>query len=149
MEERKNGVTNQITSAQLCIIKEALEQMKSKYLQMFVDRDLVLKFVEDGERDIEELCYYLSLARSLSLTDAETHEGMGGTHDLREEPLMMIMHEGHSRLQVFEERSDIWSERCFDRAPILYCRDHESFLLAQRLATKEVVKKIHWGPTRK
>jgi hypothetical protein len=60
MEERQKGVADGITSAQLCIIKEALEQMKYDYLQLFMDRDLALKFVEDKEREIEELCYQLS-----------------------------------------------------------------------------------------
>jgi hypothetical protein len=86
--------------------KEALEQMKSNYLQLFMDRDLALKFVEDKEREIEELYYQLSLAHSSSLITVETpsslvivtHEGMGGTHDLREEPLMTILHEEHSEL---------------------------------------------------
>ena len=35
-----------------------------------------------------------------------THEGMSGTCDLREEPLVTIPHEEHSELQVFEERFD-------------------------------------------
>jgi hypothetical protein len=70
--------------------------MKSDYLQLFMDRDLALKFVEDKEREIEELCYQLSLACSSSLNNIETphfcmtHEGMSGTHDLREEPLVTI-----------------------------------------------------------
>jgi hypothetical protein len=79
-----------------------------------MDRDLALKFVEDKEREIEELCYQLSLACSSSLTVVKTpsslavvtHEGMSGTHDLREEPLVTIPHEEHSELQVFEERFD-------------------------------------------
>jgi hypothetical protein len=37
----------------------------------------------------------------------------------------------------------------FDRAPVLHCRDHESFLLAQGLATEEVVEKIPCGPANK
>jgi hypothetical protein len=114
MEERQKGVADGITSAQLCIIKEPLEHMKSDYLQLFMDRDLVLKFVEDKEREIEELCYQLSVAHSSSLTTTETpsslvvvtHEVMSGTHDLREEPLVTIPDEEHSELQVFEERFD-------------------------------------------
>jgi hypothetical protein len=39
--------------------------MKSNYLQLFMDRDLSLKFVEDKEREVEELCYQLSLAHAL------------------------------------------------------------------------------------
>jgi hypothetical protein len=154
MEERQKGVADGITSAQLHIIKEALEQMKSDYLQLFMDRDLALKFIEDKEREIEELCYQLSLAHSSSLTAAETpsylavvtHEGMSGTHDLRKEPLVTIPHKEHSKLQVLEERFDIED---FDRAPVLHCRDHEPFLLAQGLATEEVVEKIPCGPANK
>jgi hypothetical protein len=37
----------------------------------------------------------------------------------------------------------------FSHTPILHCRDHELFLLAQDLATKEVVEKIPCGPTDK
>jgi hypothetical protein len=37
-----------------------------------MDRDLALKFVEDKEREIGELCYQLSLACSSSLTTIET-----------------------------------------------------------------------------
>jgi hypothetical protein len=114
MEERQKGVADGITSAQLCIIKEALEWMKYDYLQLFMDRDLALKLVEDKEREIEEFCYQLSLARSSSLTVAETpsslaivaHEGMSNTHDLREEPLVMILHEENLELQVLEEKFD-------------------------------------------
>jgi hypothetical protein len=104
MEERQKGFADGIISAQLCIIKEALEQMKSDYLQLFMDKDLSLKFVEDKERDIEELCHQLSLSHSSSLIIAETpsslavvtNEGVGGTHDLREEPLVTILHEERS-----------------------------------------------------
>jgi hypothetical protein len=57
MEERQKGVAGGVTSAQLHIIKEALEKMKSDYLQLFMDRDLSLKFVEDKEREVEDICY--------------------------------------------------------------------------------------------
>jgi hypothetical protein len=61
--------------------------MKSDYLQLFMDRDLALKFVEDKEREIEEFCYHLSVAHSSSLTARKTpsylavvtHEIMSGT----------------------------------------------------------------------
>jgi hypothetical protein len=56
-----------VTSAQLRIIMEALEQLKSDYLQLFMDRDLALKFVEDKDREVEELHYQLSVARSSPL----------------------------------------------------------------------------------
>ena len=47
MEERKKGIANGVTSTQLHIIKEAVEQMKFDYLQLFTDSDLAFKFVED------------------------------------------------------------------------------------------------------
>jgi hypothetical protein len=72
MEERHKGVVDGITSTQLRIIKEALEQMKYDYLQLFMDRDLALKLVEDKERDIEELCYQMNLVCSSSLTTTKT-----------------------------------------------------------------------------
>jgi hypothetical protein len=56
IEERQKGVVHGITSAQLHIVKEALKKMKFDYLQLFMDRDLALKFVEDKEREIEEIC---------------------------------------------------------------------------------------------
>jgi hypothetical protein len=42
--------------------------MKLDYLQLLMDRDLALEFIEDKEREVEELCYQLSLACSSSLT---------------------------------------------------------------------------------
>jgi hypothetical protein len=58
MEERQKGVARGVTSVQLHIMKEALKQMKSDYLQQLMDRDLSLKFVEEKEREVEEeLCY--------------------------------------------------------------------------------------------
>jgi hypothetical protein len=76
----KRELQSGVTSTQLCIIKEALEQMKSDYLQLFMDRDLALKFVEDKEREVEELCYQLSLARSSSLTTTRDSI-IFGSHD--------------------------------------------------------------------
>jgi hypothetical protein len=106
MEERQKGVIDRITIAQLRIIKEALEKMKYDYLQLFMDRDLSLNFIEDKDRDIEDLCYQLSLARSLLLKVVDTssylvemtNEWMSGTHDLREEPLVRSPHEEYSGL---------------------------------------------------
>jgi hypothetical protein len=68
MEERQKEVASGVTSVQLNIIKEALEEMTKNYLQLFIDRDLSLKFVEDKEMKVEELCYQLSLAPCSSLT---------------------------------------------------------------------------------
>ena len=77
--------------------------MKYDYLQLFMDRDLALKFAEDKEREIEKLCYQLSLAHSSSLTtetpsslEVVTHEGMSGPPNLREDPLVMISQKEHS-----------------------------------------------------
>ena len=50
MEESHNGVASGVTSAQLCIIKEALQQLKSDYVQLFMERDLALRFSKEKER---------------------------------------------------------------------------------------------------
>ena len=44
MEERHIEIVGGVTSAQLCISMEELEQLKSNYLQLFMDMDLPLKF---------------------------------------------------------------------------------------------------------
>jgi hypothetical protein len=44
MEERHIEIVGGVTSAQLCISMEELEQLKSNYLQLFMDMDLSLKF---------------------------------------------------------------------------------------------------------
>jgi hypothetical protein len=105
MEERQKGVVGGVTSAQLCIIGETLELMKSDYLQLFMDTDIALMFVEDKEKEVEELCYRCNLAHASSLTvenpsylEVLTHEGMRDTHYLGEEPLAMIPHEEHLEL---------------------------------------------------
>jgi hypothetical protein len=93
----------------------------------------------------------LSLACSSSLTvetpsslAVMTHEGMSGTHGLREEPLVIIPYDEHSELQVLEERYDTEG---FDYDLVLQCGDHELFSLesppkAQGLATEEIVEHI-------
>jgi hypothetical protein len=98
-----------------------------------MDRDLALKFTENKEREVEELCYQLSLAHSSSLTienpsylEVVAHEVMSGPNDLREEPLVMIPHEEHSELQVLEERYHTYG---FESSLVLHCGDHEPFLL--------------------
>jgi hypothetical protein len=115
-----------------------------RLLAVVMDRYLTLKFIEYKEREVEELCYQLSLACSSSLTTKTLsslavmkHEGVSGTHYLREKPLMKISHEDHSKLQVLEERYDA---NIFDYTHIFHCGDHELFLLesplkAQGLAT--------------
>jgi hypothetical protein len=143
-----------ITSSQLCIIKEALEKMKTNYLQFFMDRDLALKFTEDKEREIEDIYYLLSMTHSSSLTTTTTlsslaivmHEIMSDTHDLRKEPLVMIPHKEKSYLQVYEEKLDTHG---LDHALVLHCRDHDPFLLAQILATYMEVEKIPYGSANK
>jgi hypothetical protein len=47
---------------------------------------------------------------------------------------------------VFEERFEIEG---FDHVLVFHCRDHEPFLWAQGLATKEVVDKIPFGSSNK
>jgi hypothetical protein len=65
-----------------------------------MDRDLVLKFVEDNEREVEELHYQLSVALSSPLIAGTpsslvvmTQEGVSVKHDVREEPLLMRLNE--------------------------------------------------------
>jgi hypothetical protein len=147
MEEKKKGVVDEITSAQLHIIKEALENMNYDYLELFMDRDLALKFIKDKEKEIGEICYHLILAHSSMLTTTKTslylvemtHESMPGTHDLREDPLVTSPHEKYSGLQKSLDTKG------FESAPILHCRDHETFILAQGLAAEIEVKKIPCG----
>jgi hypothetical protein len=67
IEKRHSGVAGAVTSAHLHIDKEALEQLKSDYLQLFMDRDLALKFIEDKAGEVEELHYQLSLVCSSPL----------------------------------------------------------------------------------
>jgi hypothetical protein len=105
MEERHSGVASGVTSAQLHLINNALEQLKLDYLQLFMDMDLVLKFVEDKEREVEELYYQSSVALSSPLTigtpsslETVIQEGMSVMHDVREEPLMMSPNENNSEL---------------------------------------------------
>jgi hypothetical protein len=66
-EERHCRVAGGVTSAQLRIDKEALEQLKSNYLQLLMDRDLALKFVEEKDCEVGELHYQLSLVCSSPL----------------------------------------------------------------------------------
>jgi hypothetical protein len=109
MEERHSGVESGVTSALLHLINDALEKLKSDYLQLFMERGLVLEFVEDNEREVEEIHYQLSVALSSPLTVGIpsslvvlTQEGVCVKHDVREEPLMMSLKEEQSELQVLE-----------------------------------------------
>jgi len=81
-----------VTSAHLHIIIEALEQLKSDYLQLFMDRDLDLKFVEDKDQVVKEICYHLSMEISSPLIvgtpsslEIVTLEGVCATHTERGE----------------------------------------------------------------
>ena len=53
LEERYGGFVEGVTSKQLSIIIKEFERMKSDYLQLFMDRDLALKFVQDKEMEVE------------------------------------------------------------------------------------------------
>jgi hypothetical protein len=117
-----------------------------------MDRDLVLKFVEDKEREVEELHYHPSVALSSPLIAripsslaTVIQEGVTVTHDVREEPLMMSPDEDHSELQVLEES--------LDSTPIWHCKGQEPFLLessleGQSLAMKGMVEHFPCGPAR-
>jgi len=72
------------------------------------DEDLVL-----GKFLVDELCRELRLAHSSSFTtetrssmESITHEDVSGTHDLREEHLVMVKHEEHLDLHGLQERYD-------------------------------------------
>jgi hypothetical protein len=97
-----------------------------------MDKDLVFKFVEDKEREVEELHYQLSVALSSPLTivtpsslESMTQEGMSFKNDVREEPLMMSLDEEQSELQVLKESLDcilIW-----------HCGGQDPFILESSL----------------
>ena len=71
-----------------------------------MDKDLSLKFAEDKAKKVEEISHQIRLAQYSSLIVVETspslaavtHEDMSVTHGLREEPLVIITHEEHSKL---------------------------------------------------
>jgi hypothetical protein len=92
-----------VTSGHLRIIREALEHMKSDYLKFFVDMDLALNFVEDKEREVEELCYQLGLVHSSPLMKNTPSSLVVATHGVREETLMMSQDEEDSEIHVPEE----------------------------------------------
>jgi hypothetical protein len=112
--------------------------------------------LQESEIQVDELCVELSLAHSSSSTAetqssmaAITHEDVSGTHDLREEPLVMVKHEEHSDLHGLEERYD---SKISDYTHSLHHGDHEPPLLegplkAQVIAIDEIVEHIPCGPT--
>jgi hypothetical protein len=118
-----------------------------------MDRDLALKFVEDKEREVEEVHYQLGLAHSSPLmTDtpsslaAVTQESGSLTHDVREETLMMSQDEEQSEMHVPEESDSLVCTLDW------HCEDHEHFPLestleAQGLAMEEMVEYIPCGPS--
>jgi hypothetical protein len=129
IEERHGGVVGGVTSAHLRIGKEALEQLKSDYLQFFMYRELVLKFVEDKAGEVEELRYQLSLVRSSPLTTKTPSDlavmiqaGVSVTHDMSEEPLVTNSDEEHSVLSVLRRSHDSKSWDCARRimSPFLW-----------------------------
>jgi hypothetical protein len=114
MEERHNGMVGGVTGAQLRIIMEALEQLKSDYLQLFMDKDFGVKFAEDKDREVEELHYHLSMAHSSQLmTDTPsslvvvTQESRSLTHDVREETLMMSQDKEQSEMHAPKESDSL------------------------------------------
>jgi hypothetical protein len=129
--------------------KESIEQLKSNYLQLFMDRDLALKFIEYKAREVEELHYQLSLVRSSPLatetpSDSATiiQAGVSVTHDMREEPLVTSSDEGHSKLPILKRSHD---------SKILDCalKDREPFLLQRTLEAQETIEHPPCGPARK
>ena len=53
MEEGERETIEGVTSVQLCVIKESLENMKSTFLQLFMDWDLVLNYAEEKAMEVE------------------------------------------------------------------------------------------------
>jgi hypothetical protein len=148
-EERHSGVEGGVTSSHLRISKEALEKLKSGYLQLFMDRDLAIKFVEDKEGEVEELRYQLSLVRTSPLTvetpsdlAAMIQAGVSVMHDMREEPLVTSSNEEHSESSVLKRSHDLKSLDCTHR-------DHEPFLLESTLEAQEIVEHLPCRPSHK
>jgi hypothetical protein len=116
-----------------------------------MDRDLVLKFVEDKGREVEEINYQLRVALSSPLIVGTpsslatmTQEGVSVSLDVREEPLMMSSDEENYELQVLEESLDC--------TMIWYYGGHDPFLLeisleGHSLAMKDMVEHLPCGPT--
>jgi len=152
IEERHSGVAGGVTSVQLQVGNEALEQLKSDYLQLFMDKDLALRFVKDKEIEVEELQYELGLVRSSPLTTetpsdltATVQAGMSVTHDEREEPFVTGSNEEHSELSVLGESSN--SEN-LDCTLSWYCGDYEPFPSESTLEAQEIVEHLPWGLAR-
>jgi hypothetical protein len=133
IKERHSGVAGGVTSTHLCINKEALEQLKSHCLQLFMDRDLALKFVEGKAGEVEDLRYQLSLTHSSPLTTetpsdlaAMIQAGVSVTHDRREELLVMSSDEESSEFPILQRSHDSKSLDCT-------LRDYEPFLLGEHI----------------
>jgi hypothetical protein len=141
-------VAGGVTSAHLHIGKEAPEQLKSNYLQPFMDRDLALKFVKDKAGEVEEVRYQLSLLCSSPLM-AETPSDLAAmiqanvsvTHDMREEPLVTSSNEESSKLLVLKRSHD-------SKSLDYVLRDHEPSLWESTLEAQEIVEHLPYGPAR-
>ena len=59
---------------------------------------------------------------------------------------MVIPHEEHSELQVYDESFDT---NYYGSAPVFYCMDHELFILSRGLATYDIVEHTPSVPYRK
>jgi hypothetical protein len=112
--------------------------------------------LQESKIQVDELCMELILAHySSSTTETQssmkaiTHEDVSGTHDLREEHLVMVKHEDHSDWHGLEERYDSYF---FDYTHTFHHGDHEPPLLDgplkdQDTAIDEIVEHIPCGPT--
>ena len=77
--------------------------MKSNYMQLFMDKDLALKFVEGKAMEVEQLHMDLQGSHPSSYTTTNKKYMAGDTHALMEEPHERFEHEEESYLQVFEK----------------------------------------------
>jgi hypothetical protein len=115
-----------------------------------MDRDLTLRFIEDKEREVEELHYQLGLVH-LSPRTKETPSdlaamvqvGMSVMHDEREEPLVTGLDEEHSELPVLGESCDSESLDC---TLSWYRGDRELFPSESTPEAQEIVEHLPCGP---
>jgi len=93
--------------------------------------------LQESKIQVDEICVELILAHSSSSTTKTqssmapiTHEDVSGTHDLREEPFVMVKHGERSYLHGLEERYD---SKIYDYTHGLHHGDHELCLLERPL----------------
>jgi hypothetical protein len=142
-----------VTSVQLRIIKDALEQLKSDYWQLFMDMDIALKVCwGQGKRSwggtlsVGLGTLFTTYDRySIIFGSSDTGERESLTHDVREETLMMSQDEEQSEMHVPKESDSLVCTLDW------HCEDHEHFPLettleAQGLAMEEMVEYIPCGP---